>query len=140
MLVSSSSSRLVSELVCFGHWSRVCRRAERSPVVSVRMWPKAATCNLSIARRSRAPQLSLSAKRVRHQFERRTAGLLPRWNSGGLGGPFSAESRLALGQFAVAADVSVLAADDHVDGVFGVAEVVQLADGRGIYPGQPAGL
>ncbi len=46
--------------------------------------------------------------------------------------------RLALGQFAVAADVAVLAADDHVDRLLGVAEVAQAALGRGVDPGEAA--
>src|SRR3954452_5184940 len=54
--------------------------------------------------------------------------------------PRALPARLALRQFPVAADVAVLAADDHVDRVFGVAEVVQLADGRGGDPCQAAGL
>src|SRR5215203_3211670 len=47
---------------------------------------------------------------------------------------------LVLGQGAVAADVAVLAADDDVDSVLGVAEVADLAHGRSVYPGAAAWL
>src|SRR6476620_11355225 len=46
---------------------------------------------------------------------------------------------LVLRQGAVAADVAVLAADDEVDGVLGVAEVADLADGGGVDTGAAAG-
>src|SRR6185436_6536086 len=56
------------------------------------------------------------------------------------GWPHDLPSRLALRQFAVAADVAVLAADDDVDGVLGVTEVLDLAHGRCVDPGEAAGL
>src|SRR6476620_2158171 len=49
-------------------------------------------------------------------------------------------AHLILGQRPVAADVAVLAADDEVDGVLGVAEVADLADRWGVDPGAAAGL
>jgi hypothetical protein len=45
---------------------------------------------------------------------------------------------LALGQFPVAADVAVLAADDHVDRLLGLAQVAEPALGRGVDPGEAA--
>src|SRR5206468_12531248 len=45
---------------------------------------------------------------------------------------------LALRQLSVAAHVAVLATDDEVDRVLFVAEVLEAADYRGVYPGDAA--
>src|SRR3954453_7358580 len=63
---------------------------------------------------------------------------MPRSPCSLLGADWPAATGLSRRQAAVAADVAVLAADDHVDGVIG-AGVEELADGRGVDAGEAAG-
>src|SRR4029077_8189937 len=59
-------------------------------------------------------------------------------DSGARWGVVAEAAALARRQLAVAADVAVLAADDDVDRVLAVAQIADLAHGRGVDPGESA--